>query len=88
MYIITARRMTSGELLKYRKGLFITADYESLFPGSSRSRFTLTVPVQLLARLGGWLGRTRDPPGAQLLWHCHAQLTFMTIGFQLRDEYG
>ena len=22
--------------------------------------------VQLLARLGGWLGRTRDPPGAQL----------------------
>ena len=36
--------MTSGELLKYRKGLFITADYESLFPGSSRSRFTLTVP--------------------------------------------
>ena len=43
-YIITARRMTSGELLKYRKGLFITADYESLFPGSSRSRFTLTVP--------------------------------------------
>ena len=44
MYIITARRMTSGELLKYRKGLFITAGYESLFPGSSRSRFTLTVP--------------------------------------------
>jgi hypothetical protein len=44
--------------------------------------------VQLLARLGGWLGRTRDPPGAQLLWYGHAQLTFMTIGFQLRDEYG
>ena len=44
MYIITARRMTSGDLLKYRKGLFITAGYESLFPGSSRSRFTLTVP--------------------------------------------
>ena len=36
--------MTSGELLKYRKGLFIAAGYESLFPGSSRSRFTLTVP--------------------------------------------
>ena len=42
--------MTSGELLKYRKGLFITADYESLFPGSSRSRFTLTVPLGMLDR--------------------------------------
>ena len=53
MYIITARRMTSGELLKYRKGLFITAGYESLFPGSSRSRFTLTVPsCTLVERVG------------------------------------
>ena len=51
MTIITARRMTSGELLKYRKGLFITADYESLFPGSSRSRFTLTVPAAALLRV-------------------------------------
>ena len=42
MYIITARRMTSGELLKYRKGLFITADYETLLSGSSR--FSLTKP--------------------------------------------
>ena len=25
--------------------------------------------VGLVARLGGWLGRTRDPPGAQLMWH-------------------
>ena len=25
----------------------------------------LTEAVQLLARLGGWLGRARDPPGAQ-----------------------
>ena len=24
--------------------------------------------VGLVARLGGWLGRKRDPPGAQLLW--------------------
>ena len=36
MYIITARRMTSGELLKYRKDLFITAAYESFLPGSTR----------------------------------------------------
>ncbi len=44
--------------------------------------------VRLLARLGGWLGGTRDPPGAQLLRHGHIQLTYMTIGFQLRDELG
>ena len=44
--------------------------------------------VELLARLGGWLGRTRDPPGAQLLWYGHAQLAAMTLGFALRDEYG
>ena len=25
--------------------------------------------VGLVGRLGGWLGRTREPPGAQLLWH-------------------
>ena len=40
----------------------------------ARSR-TLTPPqhlgqaVELLARLGVWLARTRDPPGAHLLWH-------------------
>ena len=25
--------------------------------------------VELVARLGGWLGRPREPPGAQLMWH-------------------
>ena len=44
--------------------------------------------VELLARLGGWLGRTRDPPGAQLLWHGYTQLMAMTFAFELRDEYG
>ena len=44
--------------------------------------------VQLLARLGGWLGRARDPPGAQLLWHGYTQLAAMTFAFELRDEYG
>ena len=42
MYIITARRMTSGELLKYRKGLFMTAGYGSFLSGSSQ--FSLTKP--------------------------------------------
>ena len=44
--------------------------------------------VELLARLGGWLGHTRDPPGAQLLWHGYTQLAAMTFAFELRDEYG
>ena len=44
--------------------------------------------VSLVARLGGWLGRTRDPPGAQLMWHGYTQLAAMTFAFELRDEYG
>ena len=44
--------------------------------------------VSLVARLGGWLGRTRDPPGAQLMWHGYTQLVAMTFAFELRDEYG
>ena len=30
--------------------------------------------VELVARLGGWLGRPREPPGAQLMWHGYTQL--------------
>ena len=41
--------------------------------------------VKLLARLGGWTARNRDPPGAQLLWHGYTQLAPMTLGFQLHD---
>ena len=41
--------------------------------------------VGLVARLGGWLGRTRDPPGAQLMWHGYTQLVAMAFAFQLRD---
>ena len=44
--------------------------------------------VQLTARLGGWTGRKRDPPGAQLLWQGLTQLVTMAFGFQLHDEYG
>ena len=32
MYIITARRMTSGEVLKYRKGLLISEGYNTHQP--------------------------------------------------------
>ena len=44
--------------------------------------------VGLVARLGGWLGRTRDPPGAQLIWHGYTQLVAMAFAFELRDQYG
>ena len=49
---------------------------------------TLGDAVGLTARLGGWLGRPRDPPGAQVLWHGYTQLEAMTFAFELRDEYG
>ena len=44
--------------------------------------------VGLIGRLGGWLGRPREPPGAQLLWHGYIQLVAMTFAFELRDEFG
>ena len=44
--------------------------------------------VGLTARLGGWLGRPRNPPGAQVLWHGYTQLVAMAFAFELRDEYG
>ena len=44
--------------------------------------------VGLTARLGGWLGRPREPPGAQLLWHGYTQLVAMAFAFELRDEFG
>ena len=47
----------------------------------------LGAAVELVACLGGWLGRTRDPPGAQLMWHGYSQLVAMTFAFELRDEY-
>ena len=44
--------------------------------------------IGLVARLGGWLGRKRDPPGAQLLWHGYTQLVAMAFAFELRDQFG
>ena len=39
--------------------------------------------VGLVGRLGGWLGRTRDPPGAQLMWHGYTQLVAMAFAYAL-----
>ncbi len=54
MYIITVSRITSGELLKYRKGLRIVRGYGSPRPASSQ--FALTQPDAAIAddlRAGG-----------------------------------
>ena len=47
----------------------------------------LGAAVELVACLGGWLGSSRDPPGAQLMWHGYSQLVAMAFAFELRDEY-
>jgi hypothetical protein len=49
MYIITVRRITSGELLKYRKGFCVAGSYGMQRPGSSR--FSLTMPLQPVKRV-------------------------------------
>ncbi len=42
--------------------------------------------VGLVARLGGYLGRPRDPPaGHQVLWHGHARLQAMSEGYALAN---
>ena len=35
-----------------------------------------------------WLGRTREPPGAEPVWHGYTRLAAMTFAFELRDECG
>ena len=46
IYIITARRITSGDVLKYRNGFLIRRGYETRLTGSSE--FCLTVPSHVL----------------------------------------
>ena len=76
MYIITVRRITSGELLKYRKGFCIRRGYGAPIFGSSR--FALTLPNCMLddsrrktMSLEGYRGHsetvaTPDRPGQAL----------------------
>jgi len=43
--------------------------------------------VKMVARLGGYLARTRDPPpGHQLMWYGYATLAGMCIGYTLRER--
>jgi len=45
--------------------------------------------VLLVAILGGYLSRKRDPPpGHQLIWHGYSTLATMTFAYVLRDEAG
>ncbi|MCD6262153.1 MAG: hypothetical protein J7J52_03925, partial [Deltaproteobacteria bacterium] len=42
----------------------------------------------LIAKFGGYLGRSNDPPpGHQLMWKGYAHLQLMCNGFEL-SEYG
>ena len=75
-----------GELLFSDTELRVLATFARSRHLSSPAR--LGEAVELVARLGGWLGRPRDPPGAQLLWHGYTQLVAMTFAFELHDEYG
>ena len=42
--------------------------------------------VRMVAKIGGYLARKRDPaPGHQLIWLGYAALQFMALGFALGD---
>lgn len=43
--------------------------------------------VQVVARIGGYLGRKKDPPpGHQVMWRGYASLQLLCTGFTLQDE--
>lgn len=47
---------------------------------------TVGSAVRLVARLGGYLGRTRDPPpGHELMWRGYAALMLLCEGLSLKD---
>ena len=42
--------------------------------------------VRLVAKIGGYLGRTKDPPpGHELIWQGYAELQIMCLGFALAE---
>ena len=48
---------------------------------------TLGDMVRIVAQIGGYLGRAKDPaPGHQLMWQGYSQLQVMCEGFTLRDS--
>jgi hypothetical protein len=63
---------------------------ETLVPeGTSSKRKTIAIYMVRLARLGGYLGRTRDaPPGNTVLWRGMTRLTDIHLGFCLARDVG
>lgn len=45
---------------------------------------TLGDAVPLVARFGGYLAHTRDPPGHQLMWYGYQYLYNLCVGYELR----
>ncbi len=43
--------------------------------------------VSLVAALGGYFKRKRDPPGAEVMWYGYLQLAAMAFHQELQDEY-
>ena len=43
--------------------------------------------IQLVARIGGYLGRKKDPhPGHQIMWQGYADLQLLCAGFLLLED--
>jgi hypothetical protein len=48
---------------------------------------SLGTAVKLIAKLGGYLGRSNDPPpGHQLMWRGYIHLQLMCDGFTLKSD--
>jgi hypothetical protein len=61
---------------------------DRLFPGESeRRKPTLSTYLIKIARLGGYLARTKDsPPGNMVMWRGLSRLTDIELGFLLRVQ--
>ena len=70
-YIITARRITSGEVLKYRNGFFIQGRYKIRF--SSSIRILLTIPKYHLLIIDELGFVPLSKTGAELLFEVFSQ---------------
>ena len=47
----------------------------------------IVVTSEIVAKIGGYLGRNSDaPPGHQLIWQGYAALQVMSFGYELKQE--
>ncbi|MCP4457330.1 MAG: transposase, partial [Cytophagales bacterium] len=48
----------------------------------------LGTAIKLVGKIGGYLGRSNDPPpGHQLMWHGYSKLQLMCEGFALKNGF-